>query len=138
MMSIVDVAKQIDSGEIAPLYIFFGEERLLIDETVGLLREKIVQDQNVDFNFETFDLNEQPVQLAIEAAETYPFIGDKRLVVAHGASFLSSVKEKDKVEHDLEALEAYVQNPAPYSVLVMTVFHPKLDERKKNCPSFKK
>jgi len=40
MMSIVDVAKQIDSGEIAPLYIFFGEERLLIDETVGLLREK--------------------------------------------------------------------------------------------------
>lgn len=138
MLAITELTRQIERGEVAPVYLLYGEERLLIEETVDLLRTQLIGDADHDLNYERFDFTEQPVQLALEAAETYPFLGDKRLVVGFGATFLSSGREKEKVEHDLEALEAYLENPAPYSVLVLILYHPKLDERKKLVRLLKK
>ncbi|EGL82302.1 DNA polymerase III, delta subunit [Caldalkalibacillus thermarum TA2.A1] len=137
-MNITEANTQIKQGHIAPVYVLYGSQRFLIDEIIRNLSEHILDEASVDFNYETFDLEEHPIQSVLEAAETLPFMGEKRLIVAYGAHFLSGAKEKYKVEHDLEALMRYVSHPVDYSVLVLVVPQEKLDERKKIVKLLKK
>lgn len=137
MVAIKEVLGQIRQGILSPLYVFYGEERWLIDEALRLLREQLTPQGESDFNYERFDLTEEPIERALESAESFTLMGEKRLIVAFGATFLCSGREKDKVEHNLEALEKYVENPAPHSVFCLVVHHPKLDERKKIVRSLK-
>lgn len=137
MAAIQEVLKQIGQGEISPLYVFYGEERWLIDEALRLLKEKLLPEGD-SFNYESFDLTEEPVERALDSAESFTLMGDGRLIVAKGATFLSSGREKETVDHNLEALENYAANPAPHSVFVLVVDKPKLDERKKIVRTLKK
>ncbi|MDQ0339603.1 DNA polymerase-3 subunit delta [Caldalkalibacillus uzonensis] len=130
-MTIADIHKQIEQGQIAPVYVLYGSQRFLMDDFIRKLSERVLDEASLDFNYESFDLEEYAIQSVVEVAETLPFIGEKRLIVAYGAHFLSGVKGKYKVEHDLEALVRYVSQPADYSIMVLVVPQEKLDERKK-------
>ena len=83
-------------------------------------------------------MEEEALDLAVEDAETFPFMGEKRLVVAKNPSFLTAEKKKDKTEHNLGSLEEYIAQPAPYSVFVLLAPYEKLDERKKLTKLLKK
>jgi DNA polymerase-3 subunit delta len=76
--------------------------------------------------------------LAIEDAETFPFVGERRLVFIHNPTFLTAEKSKSKIEHNIAKLEAYLEEPAPYSILVISAPYEKLDERKKITKLLKK
>src|SRR5690606_32134997 len=90
------------------------------------------------FNYEQFDLQDVPLGQVVEAAETFPFLGEKRLIVASGAFFLTGAKVQQKVEHHVESLEHYLESPADFSVMVLKVEQEKLDERKKVVKGLKK
>lgn len=136
-MDIQQIQKNIKKGDIAPLYVFYGTQTYLIEKCVQALSEQLLEDGAVDFNLETFNLEHSPVEDAIQAAETLPFMGDKRLVVARGADFLTGKNQQTKIEHQLNALEHYINNPVEYSVVVLIVHAEKLDERKKLVKSLK-
>jgi DNA polymerase III subunit delta len=137
-MDMQKIQQNIRKNNIAPVYVLYGTQQLLIEETLRTLSEHLLDQESAEFNYETFDLTERPVQEAVAAAETMPFLGEKRVVVASGALFLTGARTKDKVEHSLESLERYVQDPAEYSVLVLTADTPKLDGRKKLVQQLKK
>lgn len=137
-MSIQKLKNDIKKGDIAPLYVLYGSQRFLMDDILSLLSKHVLDEESVDFNYEIFDLHETPIQVAVEAAETFPFIGEKRLVVATDASFLTARKAPAHVEHDVKILENYAQNPVSHSVFVLTVPDDKLDERKKVVKLLKK
>nr|WP_051541406.1 DNA polymerase III subunit delta [Caldalkalibacillus mannanilyticus] len=129
-MHISEAIKKIKKGQIAPVYVFYGTQKFLMDEAVQEISKQILDEETIDFNYETFDLQEQFLDEAVEAAQTFPFLGEKRLIVATDALFLTGSKG-NKLEHNLETLEAYVDSPADFSVLVLMVQQEKLDERKK-------
>ncbi|EIJ83569.1 DNA polymerase III subunit delta [Bacillus methanolicus MGA3] len=135
---VLEVWKQIKKKQISPLYLLYGQESFLINETKQLLLSHVLEDEETDFNFSSYDLEETPIETAIEDAETFPFIGEKRLIILNNPVFLTSEKTKEKVEHNLSKLEAYLKEPAPYSVVVFAAPYEKLDERKKIVKELKR
>lgn len=135
---VLDVWKNIKKGQFAPIYLLYGTEAYLINETKQLLIEHILQEDEMDFNFSQFDLEETPVETALEDVETLPFMGERRLVFMQNPFFLTAEKSKSKVEHNVKRLEAYLSDPVPYSIVVLTAPYEKLDERKKITKELKR
>ncbi|RXT14805.1 DNA polymerase III subunit delta [Ammoniphilus sp. CFH 90114] len=125
------IFKEIQQGIIKPIYLLYGTEAFLIEECINFIKTKAIDEQFLDFNFSVFDLNEIPIQQAVMDAETLPFMGDKRVVVAKNAHFLTGAKASGGVDHSVDSLQAYLDNPTDTSILILTVFQDKLDERKK-------
>ncbi|WP_110926929.1 DNA polymerase III subunit delta [Bacillus massiliglaciei] len=135
---VLDVWKDIKKGKFAPVYLLYGQEGYLIQETKQLLAENALTEEEIDFNFSQFDMEETPVETALEDAETMPFMGERRLVFVQNPFFLTAEKNKSKVEHNIKRLEAYLADPVPYSVLVFIAPYEKLDERKKITKELKR
>lgn len=135
---IAELWKQIKRNEILPLYLLYGKETFLINETKQLLTEQVLKEEDAEFNLSVYDLHETPIETALEDAETLPFLGEKKLLFLHNPQFLTAEKTKEKVEHNLSRLEAYLREPAPYSVMVFIAPYEKLDERKKLTKELKK
>jgi DNA polymerase III subunit delta len=135
---VLEIWKQIKQNNIAPIYLLYGTEAFLINETKQLLLNHILNEEEKDFNFSVYDLEETPVEDAIEDAETFPFFGEKKVIFLHNPSFVTAEKTKDKVEHNLSKLEAYLKEPAPHTVMVISAPYEKLDERKKITKEIKR
>ncbi|MGJ7912200.1 DNA polymerase III subunit delta [Neobacillus sp. LXY-1] len=130
--------RKIKQGEMAPIYLLYGTESFLINETKQLLLGKILTEEERDFNFSVYDLEETPVEIAVEDAETFPFLGEKKVIFLQNPVFLTAEKTREKVDHNLSRLEAYIKEPAPYTVLVISAPYEKLDERKKITKELKR
>lgn len=138
-MEIRQIMRDIKQGKIAPVYVLYGTEQYMMDELVRLIEGKALDEASRDFNYSTYDLRETPIQLALQDAETFPLMGEKRVVRASHAVFLTGAKPPSGVpEHDLDVLTAYISNPPDYSVLILEVAQDKLDERKKVVKALKK
>jgi len=122
--------KEIERGNLDPVYVLSGIESYFIDETVH--RIKVALEKNEEIETSTFDLEEVPVSHVIEEADTIPFFSERKLIIAKNASFLKATdKSKEKIQHDLKALEVWLQNPSTFSVTIFIAPYEKLDERKK-------
>jgi DNA polymerase III subunit delta len=135
---VIDIWKKIEKSQFGSIYLVYGNESFIINETKQRIVSNALSEEEMDFNFSNYDLEETPVEVAIEDAETFPFMGEKRVVILQNPVFLTAEKTKEKVEHNIKRLEQYIQSPAPYTILVITANYEKLDERKKITKSLKK
>jgi DNA polymerase-3 subunit delta len=135
---IFDVWKDIKKKKLQPTYLLIGKEAFLLQETVQLIMDAALIEEEKDFNLSIYDMEETSVETAIEDAETLPFMGEKRVVIIKNPSFLTSEKKKEKIEHRIDKLEQYMNSPAPYTILVFLAPYEKLDERKKITKLIKK
>ena len=135
---VLDIWKKISKKQIDPVYLLYGTEAFLINETKQILIDHVLDEEEKDFNLSVYDLEETPIEAALEDAETFPFMGEKRLVILQNPVFLTSEKTKGKVEHNLAKLEEYLSQPAPYSIVVFSAPYEKLDERKKVTKELKR
>ena len=122
--------KEIERGNIDPVYVLSGVESYFVDETIQ--RIKAALEKSGDLETSTYDLDEVPVSHVIEEADTIPFFSERKLIIAKNASFLKATdKSKEKIQHDFKALEVWLQNPSTFSVTIFVAPYEKLDERKK-------
>lgn len=135
---VLDIWKKIKKKQFGSIYVLFGSESFLINETKQLLISHVLEDGEAEFNLSTYDLEETPIEVALEDAETLPFMGEKRLIFLNNPYFLTAEKSKSKVEHNLKKLESYLEEPAPYSIIVFSGNYEKLDERKKITKELKR
>lgn len=135
---VLDVWKSIKKGQFSQVYLLYGTEAYLINETKQLLLQYALNEDELDFNFSQIDLEETPIETALEDVETLPFMGERRLVFMQNPFFLTSEKTKSKVEHSVKRLEAYLEDPVPYSIVVFIAPYEKLDERKKITKEIKR
>ncbi|MBC2243611.1 DNA polymerase III subunit delta [Listeria booriae] len=130
--------KKIEKKQFAPIYLIIGTEDYIINETKKRLVANILDTEDTDFNYANFDLDETAIEQVIEEAETIPFFGDRRLIIASNPSFLTTEKTKSKIEHRTARFEDYLNEPVDYSILVIIARVEKLDERKKLTKLLKK
>lgn len=135
---VLDVWKNLKKGQFSQVYLLYGTEDYLINETKQLLLQYALHEDELDFNFAQFDLEETPIETALEDVETLPFMGERRLVFMQNPFFLTAEKTKSKVEHNVKRLEAYLEDPVPYSIVVFIAPYEKLDERKKITKELKR
>jgi DNA polymerase III subunit delta len=100
-----------DLTDLKPVYLIYGSEELLLERAETRLRDRLAAVADLDFNLETFDGSQTSADDIINAANTMPFMSDRRLVI---------VRDVDRLDPgDLERLAAYARDPAPYTCLVL-------------------
>jgi DNA polymerase III subunit delta len=91
-LMMLDLQKKLKANKHSAIYLLFGKESHLINEAISHLIKSILKDEERDFNLSTYDLEETPIDIPIEDAQTLPFFGDKRIVIMKNANFLTSAK----------------------------------------------
>lgn len=114
-MDIEQIKKKVKNLIIA----LAGEERALIDDALVCIRDEVLPKEDRALNHLRLMVGEDDLDV-VSTLNTLPFLAEKRLVELHNA-------EKIKAEN-VELLN-YLDNPAPFSVLVL-VFN-KIDKRNK-------
>jgi len=100
-----------DLSDLKPVYLIFGSEQLLLDRAVRRLKERFAKVADLDFNLETFDGDSASADDVTNAANTMPFMSDRRLVIVRGVDKMSAA--------DQGVLADYAKDPAPYTALVL-------------------
>ena len=107
-----DLKSRIGKGEILPLYLLAGDEEFLVQEVLDLIIDRIVDPASRDFTFNSLSCRDTPVDEIVNLAQTYPFMAERRLVVARDVDALKAA--------DIEVLGTYLNSPSPSTCLVMT------------------
>ena len=122
--------KKIASGKVDPVYLLMGVEHHIFDSTIERLKKALPEIDEASII--RFDLEETPIEVVIEEADTLPFLEDHKLIIAGNASFLSGQdKKRNEVEHNLTVLEEWLANPSPTATVVFIAPYEKLDGRKR-------
>ncbi len=100
-----------DLSSLKPVYLIYGPEELLLEQALKRLRKSLAEVADLDFNMDTFDGENATASEVLAAANTLPFMSERRLVVVKDAHKMSS--------EDLGALAEYASDPNPETVLVL-------------------
>lgn len=125
------ILQEMKKNHFHPVYFLYGSETFLLDETLDWIRHQFEQNSvgDRDWNEVVLDLEETTIQAVLQEVDTPSFFGDRRLIIARNATFLTTAKSK--IEHDLDSLASYLQNPTKENTLIITVASSQLDKRKK-------
>lgn len=100
-----------DLADLKPVYLIYGGEQLLLERAVRRLKSRLQEVADLDFNFDVFDGDSADIDAILTAANTLPFMSEKRLVV---------VRDADKLPASaLAALAEYAADPADHTCLVL-------------------
>jgi DNA polymerase III subunit delta len=132
----MSIHNDIRKGNFTPVYLLYGVESFFMDETLNMIINHAVEESDLEFNVSTYDLDESYIEAALEDATTLPFFGERKVVIVRQPLFLTA--QKAKIEQNTKALEAYLESPSPFTILVFVAPYEKLDERKKITKSLKK
>ena len=106
-----DFLSSLKQQRISPLYLFYGEEELLIQEALDLVIDAVVEPGARDFNFNVLYCRDSAAPDIVNLAQTLPFMSEKRLVI---------VKDVDSFKAaDLEVIVPYLNDPSPSTCLVL-------------------
>ena len=120
--------KAVEKGELATLYLLYGDEPYLVERAVKKLLDRAVDPGFRDFNLDVFYGNECKGEEVFGAAQTMPMFADRRVVLVKKGGDLSA--------HAMEVLLPYLQDPSPGTCLIVQA--EKVDGRKKFYADFKK
>ena len=114
-----DLATAFTHGRFAPLYFFFGEEGLLMDELQALAIEHAVAPHERDFNLDVVFGPEASAAAVLAQCAQFPMMAERRLVVVRGFEKLD----------DNARFKAYAEQPNPSAtVLLLCSTKPNLSQ----------
>jgi len=106
-----DLKKDLARNGYRPVYAIVGPEQYLVRQAFLTLKENAVPEGLIAMNYEEFRVPEDSAEEILAAANTFPMIAPRRMVVVH---------EFDKLdERGRESLVAYLQAPAAKTILVL-------------------
>ena len=122
------------AGQIGECYLFEGAEEYIKQQALKQLCARLLPAGLEEMNLT--DLTDPDADSLIAAAETLPFMADKRVVVVRECSLVSSGKKAED-EKKTEAIAEYLTHISPTTCLVFYV-KGKADGRKKLYTMIKK
>lgn len=134
-MNVDELKDKIKKRNIEGNYILYGFDEQLIKENIKIIKNIVLDKNSIDFNYVQFDGNTVDMDKVINVCETMPFMSDKKVVVIYRSSFLKEGEDKEELKK-FNKLYKYLDNPAPYSILL--VYYVFEDEREKAGNKIKK
>lgn len=123
MISLNDLENELKKNIIHNCYVFCGIDELLIKESVKLISDKVVNKDFFDLNFIKYDGNRVDFDAIMNACETMPFMGEKKVVLVYRADFLSDNKNKandsNSSDNIYKNISNYIDNIPEHCVLIM-------------------
>lgn len=115
------LVSEIRKKQFRPIYFLMGEEPFFIDKLTDLIEAQALQEEERSFNQSILYGADTNIAEIISEAKRFPMMAERVVVI---------VKEAQQLRN-LDALEAYAEQPQPSTVLVFAYKHKKLDKRKK-------
>ncbi len=116
---------QAHKGELLPLYLVTGEERVFRDQVVAELRTAALGGGAAAFNEDKFTAGDVGVETVLMAARTVPMMANRRFVLLRGAERWDAGDGSSP----FDLLAEYASNPV--SSTCMVVVASKMDGRRK-------
>lgn len=136
-MDVDTLTDKIKQNKIDTVYLVLGTQDQLRQKAKQTLLTLIPPEEQV-MNVGSYDMEVTPLAVALDDASSAPFFGERRLVLINKPYFLTGETKSSKIQHDVDALQVYLEHPQPETVLVFLAPYEKLDGRKKVVKQLKK
>ena len=110
--------ERLQKGKPVPAVLLLGDEPYLRDECRKQLIEKYVPEAARTWAISRFSADNGETQAAVDQAQTLPMLSPQQLVFLEDGEAIEKLGEKSR-EEAVKTLEAYLENPAPFTVLVI-------------------
>ena len=97
------------------LYFIETEYNEILNNKVNEILKKNNLSKN---NLITYDMEDTNISDAIIDLDTYSLFNEKKIILCKNSFFLSS--SKGEIEHNIEILEKYLNNPNPDNILILS------------------
>ncbi len=121
LQSLEELDAELRKGALRPVYLILGPEQYQCRSAVTMLKSKVLTPESMAFDYSEFAAGSASVDEIVEAANTYPMVSVRRLVLITDAE-----KLKDS---DQETLLDSLQNL--HSRIMVILLATELDHRKK-------
>lgn len=91
--------KEIEGGKIAPLYLFYGEERALQKEAIRQILSRSIEPAKRALNVHSFEGKETAAFSILNAANAPPFSAPKRLILIKESDLLAPAEQERLVDY---------------------------------------
>ena len=117
-LSTDEFLERLGKGKAIPAVLLLGDEPYLRDECRKQLIEKFVPEAARTWAVSRFSADNGEIQAATDQAQTLPMLSPQQVVFLEEAEAIEKLGEKARDEA-VKTLEAYLENPAPFTVLVI-------------------
>ena len=100
------VIREANSGNVLPVYVVVGEERVYVDRVITALRNAALRGGEPDFNRETLTAGEVGVDAALAACRTLPMMAARRFVLVRSVDRWEASSSKSVGKDGKEAQDA--------------------------------
>jgi DNA polymerase III subunit delta len=125
-ISTEELSERLGRGKVIPAVLLLGDEPYLRDACRAQLVEAFVPEAARAWAVSRFSADNGKTQAALEQAQTLPMLSKQQVVFLEEAEAIEKLGEKAR-EETVENIVAYLQEPAPFTVLVIEA--EKLDMR---------
>ena len=123
-----ELLERLENGQAMAALLLLGDEPYLRDRCRAELIEKYVPEAARAWAVSRFSAQRGETQAALDQAQTLPMLSLRQVVFLEEAEAIEKLGEKSR-EETVEAIDEYLKNPAPFTVLVLEASG--LDQRMK-------
>jgi DNA polymerase-3 subunit delta len=123
-----ELVARLTKGKSIPALLLLGDEPFLRDASRAQLIETFVPEAARPWAVSRYSADRNETQDALEQAQTLPMLAPRQVVLLHDVEKIEKLSEKNR-DAAIDHLEAYFDNPAPFTVLVLEAT--ALDQRMK-------
>jgi DNA polymerase-3 subunit delta len=123
-----ELLARLQKGKPAAALLLLGEETYSRDMCRGKLIEKLIPEAARTWAVSRYSADRGETQDALEQAQTLPMLSPQQVVFLEDVEQIEKLGEKNR-DAAVEQLEAYLGNPAPFTMLVLEAT--ALDQRMK-------
>lgn len=127
MLTYDTIAREIKEGKLRPAYLLSGDEPYFIDKLTELFLQKVIPEDERDFNLTVLYGNDKNTQVSLIASDVmrFPMMGERHLVLVKEAQQINDIESLGKLLPEL-----------PETTCLVLCYKKKADKRKALYKSF--
>ncbi len=114
-----NILKDIRNKVLHPVYFLMGEESFYIDVIADYLEEKVLSEEEKEFNLSILYGKDTDIPTIVSVAKRYPMMASHNMVIIREAQHIKNIED----------LLPYIQQPLDSTILVICYKYKRLDGR---------
>jgi len=114
--------------KFSPVYVFYGNEEFLIEESIKAVVENAIEEGLKEFNFNVVYGSEIDVQNLVSLLLLLPVMSQKRVVVMRNSEKFLNKISRTKKEKDAEIFINYLKKPNPETIFIIVLNEPDFEK----------